>query len=231
MPPDASHALPARIDAVIFDLDGTLIDSEPDLRAGLNKLLAEMDRRPVVRDEVVMMVGDGVPKLVERALGATGGVPDGGLDAAVARFLGFYEGAAADLTEPFPGAGEILRDLKAAGAKLGICTNKPEAPTREILASFGFDAHVAAVVGGATLGDVRKPDPRHLAAVLERLGVAADGAVMVGDNANDVATARGLGVPAVAVSFGYSRGPVAALEADHVIDRFDELWAVLAGLA
>lgn len=223
--------LPDHIDAVIFDLDGTLIDSEPDLRAGLNRLFDELGRRHVTRDEVVMMVGDGVPKLVERGLDATGGIPADGLDAHVARFLEFYEGAAADLTEPFPGAGDILRDLKAAGARLGICTNKPEAPTHEILASFGFDAHIDAVVGGDTLGDIRKPDPRHLAAVLEKLGVSADRAVMVGDNANDVATARGLGVPAIAVAFGYSRGPVAALNADVVIERFDDLWAVLAGLA
>ena len=226
-----AHHLPGSIKAVVFDLDGTLIDSEADLRAAVNRVFDEIGRRPITRNEVVMMVGDGVPKLVERALEATGGLPDDGTDDVVARFLEFYEGHATDLSQPFPGAQDILRELVAAGARIGLCTNKPEAPAHEILEFFGIAKYFGAVVGGDSLPGIRKPDPRHLAAVLEKLGTDPAHAVMVGDNANDIQTAQALGVPAIAVSFGYPRGPIAALNADVVIDQFDDLWDVLAGLA
>jgi len=231
MPSKPSLSLPANLDAVVFDLDGTLIDSEPDLRAALNKLFTEVGRRAVGRDEVVMMVGDGVPKLVERAFRATGGLPEGGLEAPTARFLEIYEAAPADLSEPFPGAVDILEGLTAAGARLGVCTNKPAVPTREILDHFGLAGYFGAVIGGDSLPGIRKPDPRPLAALLEALDTTPEKAVMVGDSANDVKTAKALNVPAIAVSFGYSRGPVADLQADMVIDRFDELWEVLPRLA
>jgi len=231
MPNEMIHRLPASIDTVVFDLDGTLIESEPDLRAALNRLLQDMGRRAVSRDEVVMMIGDGVPKLVERGLMATSDDDIEDLEGHVARFLTYYEAAPTDLSEAFPGAHELLEALKAAGAKIGVCTNKPEAPSRNILRIFGLDGFVDAVVGGDTLDGIRKPDPRHLAAVIERLGSDPARAVMVGDNANDIGTARALGVPAVAVSFGYPRGPVADLKADAVIDQFEELWDVLASFA
>lgn len=124
------QTLPSALDTVIFDLDGTLVDSEPDLRAALNRLLETLSRRPVTRDEVTMMVGDGVAKLVARALAATGGVPADGPDHAIETFMAFYEAAPADLSAPFPGALELVRELDAAGARLGICTNKPADPAR-----------------------------------------------------------------------------------------------------
>ena len=221
----------AAVDTVIFDLDGTLIDSEPDLRAALNQMLASLGRRTVTRAEVVMMVGDGVPKLVERALRITGAERDLAPEAAVAQFLGFYEAAPADLSAPFPGAFEIVRVLKADGIKLGICTNKPEAPARDILAVFGFLEFFDVVIGGDTLADVRKPDPRPLAAAIEAVYSQPERAVMVGDSANDIDPAKALGMRSVAVSFGYSRGAAAALGADTVIDDFSELREVLVGLA
>jgi len=224
-------AFPPSLDAVVFDLDGTLIDSEPDLRAALNRLLEEMGRRLVRRDEVVMMIGDGIPKLVERALEATGGPIGDGLQPAITRYSIFYERAPADLSVLFPGVTEMLAKLQAEGARMGLCTNKPEKPARDILEIFGIAKYFDAVVGGDTLTGVRKPDPRHLGAVLDALGTTPARAVMVGDNANDVNTAKALGVPAIAVSFGYPRGPVAALRADAVIDRFDDLFAALDGLA
>lgn len=223
--------LPPPFDTVVFDLDGTLIDSEPDLRAALNKLLDELGRRAVTRPEVVMMIGDGVPKLVERALAATGGRAETDTGDPVARYMAFYNAAPADLSTLFPGAVDLLAELHAAGTKLGLCTNKPEAPAREILRLFGIDGYFGAVVGGDTLPGIRKPDPRHLQAVLDGLGATPEAAVMVGDNANDIDTAKALGVPSVAVSFGYAHGPVEDLGADIVIDRFADLPAALGGLA
>lgn len=225
------RALPPFLDAVIFDLDGALIDSEPDLRAALNRLLATLERRPVTRNEVTMMVGDGVAKLVERALAATGGVPAGGLERATETFMGFYGAAPADLSAPFPGAAAVVRGLDAAGAGLGVCTNKPAGPARGILRTFGLEAYFGVVIGGDSLPGIRKPDPRPLAAAIEALGTGPGRAVMVGDSANDIETAKALGVRSVAVSFGYSRRPVEALGADAVIDGFEELWAALEGLA
>jgi phosphoglycolate phosphatase len=220
-----------RFDAAVFDLDGTLIDSEPDLRAALNKTLTQAGRAEVTRAQVIKMIGDGVPKLVERGFAATGGPPADGLEAAVRQFSANYEGHTSALSEVFPGVASALVGLKNQGLKLGVCTNKPQKPTEEILAAFGLDALIDASVGGDALGGVRKPDGRHLGAVLEKLGTTPARAVMVGDNHNDAGVARALGVPFVAVSFGYARGTVEELDADHVIDHFSELSAALEALA
>jgi len=227
----SSTLLSDGLKAVIFDLDGTLIDSEPDLRVALNKLLIEDARREVVRNEVIKMIGDGVPRLVQRAYLATGGLPDAPFAPVIERFHALYEGHTADLSQPFPGAAEVLVSLRKAGLKLGVCTNKPELPTRKILDIFEFSDFFDAVVGGDSLNGIRKPDPRHLAAVLNRLGVSADQAVMVGDSHNDVATARRLKVPVIAVSFGYAHSAPSELGADALIDSFADLFAALASVA
>ena len=216
--------------AVVFDLDGTLVDSAPDLANALNALMAEERRRPVTIDEVKAMIGDGAAKLVERAFAATGKAAGDGKEGLTARFLGHYEGHATDLTRPYPGVIETLDRLKADGLALAVCSNKPEAPTREVLRDLGLDGYFGAVVGGDSLPGVRKPDPRMLRAVLDALRVPADAAVMVGDNANDVAVARALGVPVILRADGYTRIPAADLGADAIIDRFAELPNTLARL-
>ena len=178
------------IEAVVFDLDGTLVDSAPDLQTAINRLLAEDGRRPLELDEVIGMIGDGATKLVERAYAATGGA---GRDPAdlTGRFLAHYEGNAAVRTRPFPGVPETLAELGRRGMALGVCTNKPEAATREVLRDLDLARWFGAVVGGDSLPGVRKPDAAPLLAVLEQLNAAPAAAVMVGDNAERVDTHRG----------------------------------------
>ncbi len=225
MPPDS-------LKAVVFDLDGTLIDSAPDLHTALNRLLAGQQRPALTIEQVKLMIGDGVVKLMERAFAATGKeIAATELAAMADAFLEDYEMNSAVLTRPFPGAVEALARLGGEGYRLGLCTNKPQAATMQTLASLGLADYFQAVIGGDQLPGVRKPDSCHLLATLERLGVAASGAIMVGDNANDVAAAHGAGMPVILVTFGYSRTPAAELGADAVIESFDELPAALLALS
>jgi phosphoglycolate phosphatase len=217
------------IRAVLLDLDGTLVDSAEDLRDALNRLLAEEGLRPVDLAEIKGMIGDGGPKLVERALAATGGDPDRAATL-LPRFLGLYEGNAARRTRPYPGVVETLARLEAAGLRLGCVTNKPSAATREILAALGLARFFGAVVGGDTLAR-RKPHPDPLLHAAEALGVAPSETAMVGDNYHDVAAARAAGMAALAVTYGYSHVPHAELGADRLLDRFDEVPEALAALA
>ncbi len=221
-----------RIKAILFDLDGTLVDSAPDLHVAANKLLAEENRRDVTLAEITMMIGDGVPKLVERAFEATGEpIPEGGLDSLATRYLEFYEPHSADLTVPFPGGIECLIDLKERGYKLAVCTNKPYGATLEILESLGLLQSLSAVIGGDSLPGIKKPDPRHLQAALQKLEVSADEAIMVGDNANDVNAARGASLPVIVCRFGYTKGPAEELGGDLIIDHFDDLGDAIKALA
>ena len=221
-----------KIKAILFDLDGTLVDSAPDLHAAANKLLAQENRRDVSLDEITMMIGDGVPKLVERSFEATGDpIEEGDLDVLAKRYLEFYEPHSADLTVPFPGALECLEHLKEQGYALGVCTNKPYGATMEILGSLGLSQYLSVIIGGDTLPGIKKPDPRHLLAALDKLGLSADQAVMVGDNANDVNAARGGSIAVIVCRFGYTKGPAEDLGGDRIIDHFDELAGVITAMS
>jgi phosphoglycolate phosphatase len=214
--------------ALIFDFDGTLVDTAPDLHAALNRLLAEAGRPAVALDDVKAMVGEGAARLVERGFADTGGLPDGSaFSGLVARYLELYADGRHALTRPFSGVPSTLSVLAAAGYRFGICTNKPHQFTLEILDLLDLRARFAAVSAGDSLA-VRKPDPRHLLAVLADLGAGPEEAVMVGDSAIDVAVARAADVPVIAVSYGYTRTPAHALGADAVIDEFAALPAALA---
>jgi phosphoglycolate phosphatase len=212
------------IKAVIFDLDGTLVHSAPDIQVAINKLLAEEGRRPVTLEEVSAMIGDGAPKLVERAMNATGeGDAPEDLPTLTGRFLGFYEGHTTDLTRPYPGVPEALERLRSAGVRMGICTNKPERPTRELLRDLRLAPYFQVVFGGDALEGVKKPDPRLIHAVLDALGARPAEAVMVGDNTNDVGAARAAGIPVILRAGGYTRVPAEELDADRIITDFFEL--------
>jgi phosphoglycolate phosphatase len=212
------------LEAILFDLDGTLIDSAPDLHSAANKLLAEENRRPVSLLELTNMIGDGVPKLVERAFEMTGDpAPASNLGALSKRYLEFYEPHSADLTTTFPGTIDCLEVLKDQGYALAICTNKPYAATLEILPPMGLSKFFDVIIGGDTLVGIKKPDPRHLLAALDKLGLTPEQAIMIGDTANDVSAAKAAGIPAIVCRFGYTKGAAENLNGDLIIDHFDDL--------
>ena len=214
--------------AILFDLDGTLIHSAPDLRNALNRLLISEGRRELDLAAVQMMIGDGVRALVERGLKATGGTPgEPTIERLTEDFIADYEPNSTVKTLPFPGAVRTVKALYEAGHVMAICTNKPAAAAAVILKKFGFTPYFPVMIGGDTLNEIRKPDPRFLVAALDRLGAAAAGAVMVGDNANDLAAARDAGIKVVLTTFGYSAIPAAELGADGLFDSFDDLPALL----
>ncbi|UCH75846.1 MAG: phosphoglycolate phosphatase [Rhodospirillales bacterium] len=214
---------------LVFDLDGTLIDSAPDLHACLNRLLGREGRRRLELAEVVTMVGDGVPALVRRAYEATGGLPDN-IDECIETYRGLYGDALADRTAPYPGVLETLALLSEAGHRMGVCTNKPHAPTLAILHALGMARFFDTVAGGDTL-PVRKPDAGHLLGLLEMLGSQPDRAVMIGDSHNDIQVAINAGVRSIAVSYGYRKQPVETLGADLIVDRFSDIPEALTKLS
>jgi phosphoglycolate phosphatase len=207
--------------ALLFDLDGTLVDSVPDLAAAVNGVLAELGRPPLGLPQVTSMVGDGTSALVERALAASG-AGDTPLRAAHDRFLALYEADPTRLTRPYPGVPAVLEELAAAGWRLGICTNKPERATRTVLAGLDLARFFAVVLGGDS-GPTRKPDPGPLRAALGRLGSEPGNAAMIGDHRNDVAAAQAAGMPVAFARYGYGAATLAGLTPDAVIDRFAEL--------
>lgn len=222
-----NRSVSTRFPTLIFDFDGTLIDSAPDIALGLNRLLEQEGRASLSLSTVHSFIGDGAARLVERAFAATGsGLDADGVAAMTARYLAIYGALPADPACIYPGVVETLGALQAAGHRLGLCTNKPEAISHDLLADLGLARFFTAVAGGDTVAE-RKPHPAPLLWVMEKLGADAAGTVMVGDNANDVAAARGAGVRAVAVAYGYPRMALDQLGADLVIDGFADLPSAL----
>jgi phosphoglycolate phosphatase len=215
-----------RVRAVVFDLDGTLVDSAADLLKALNTVLAERGLPQISLEEIKGMIGDGARKLVERALAATGADVVEDTPQALERFLAVYTGSATENTRMYPGVAETLDALGRAGMRMALVTNKPYAATTAILAALGIERHFAAVVGGDTLPE-RKPHPAPIQRALAEIGVAAAEAVMVGDNYHDIEAGHAAGTRAVAVTYGYSHRPPAELGADHVIDAMPDLLSLM----
>jgi phosphoglycolate phosphatase len=216
--------------AILFDLDGTLIDSAADIAAAANELLSGDGLGPLPVEQVRAMVGNGVRKLVERAYAACGAPLAG--DAVDARHAGMMDIYALHLTNQttlMPGAMETLAALHGAGAKLAVVTNKPEAFSRAILAHFGLAPFIDLVVGGDT-GPARKPAPDMLLHALAQFQLEPGGALMVGDGPADIEAARGARVRSVAVSGGYTEVPAEALGADLHIESLGGLPAAIARL-
>jgi phosphoglycolate phosphatase len=213
---------------LIFDFDGTLIESAPEIRACLNRLMTEYGRPSLSLPEVEKMIGNGVAKLVERGFMATGGMPDD-FDTALAHFVDLYNNAPIHETPLYEGVRETLAYLYDAGHVMAVCTNKLYTPTVKILEGLGLDHYFSVITGGDTF-PVRKPDPGHLLGVLERLGVDPADAIMIGDSPNDIGCAIAAGVRSIAVSYGYPGMAPGEMGATRLIHRFADLPEAIASL-
>ncbi|WP_395688489.1 phosphoglycolate phosphatase [Aestuariivirga sp.] len=216
--------------AVIFDLDGTLVDTAPDLMRATNHVLAGLGRRPISMDEVRAFVGHGARALLTRGLKATGGLPENyNVEPDYERFVAFYSRNIAQDSAAFPGLVALLERLQREGFALGVCTNKLEGLSNQLLEALDLSRFFGAVVGPDTLG-VAKPDPRPFLETVSRLGLAEPQAVMVGDSETDILTARNAGVPVIAVPFGYTPRPVAEFAPDMMITHYDEAYEAIVSL-
>lgn len=216
--------------AIVFDLDGTLVDSLPDIADALGQLLERHGAERHPSDAVRTMIGKGVEVLVRRAFAGRGRtLGDAEAATLTAEYLTLYEPRATRDTRLYPMVAEVVGMLAGEGFRLGVCTNKPTEVSREIIRDFGLGRHISAVVGG-DYGPPRKPAPDLVHAVLGLLQADPREAVMVGDSASDIEAAKAAGVPVVAVEYGYTPVPVRDLGADVVIRDFSELAAALARL-
>ena len=209
---------------LVFDLDGTLVDSAPDIAAAVNALFGELGLPAVELALIRRMIGDGAPVLLERALrhvGAAHAAAD-----LMPRFSVHYGENAVRLTTVYPAVVETLTQLRGLGCRLGVCTNKPIGPTRAVLAALGLDRLIEAVVGGDSLPQ-RKPAPEPLLAVISALGGTPETAVLIGDSAVDLACAEAAGVPAIIIPSGYGTSEP---KAKIIAAGFAELPRVIAEL-
>lgn len=210
--------------AVIFDLDGTLIDSAGDIHAAVNILLAEEGHSGLTRAQVTAMIGNGVGVLLDRVIAATGLDP-AKRDRLLTRFMLIYEQGSANLTQVYHGVPEALAALAAAGYRLGLCTNKPLRPTLAVLQALGWQDHFASVICGDSL-PTRKPDPAMLHACLA--GVGGGPVLYVGDSEVDAETAHAAGVGFLLFTEGYRKVPVADLNPLASFNSFADLPALVA---
>lgn len=208
---------------VIFDLDGTMIDTAPDLIAVTNHLLDRLGLAAVDEHIIQPAVATGARAMIEAAMTERGQAtnPDM-LDAMTEQFVKYYAENIAVHSRVFGGFSDAIAQLRESGARLGVCTNKRHSLTMKLLAELGLDRSFDAIAG-ADYFPVRKPDPGHLLGTIALAGGDPKRAVLIGDSATDAAAARNANVPFVAVSFGYCDGPVEALKADAIIDSFAEL--------
>lgn len=217
--------MPAPI--VVFDLDGTLVHTAPDLMDGLNQVLKQKSLAPVVYEDMTFLVGQGARVMIEKAFALREHPLDlAELPALMDVFIEHYLAGMPGDSRPFPGVIDALERLKAEGFKLAVCTNKMERLTLPLLKGLKLDSYFDAIAGGDTF-DVRKPDPGHILKTIELANGNAVKAVMVGDSVNDIRAAQNAGVPAIAVPFGYTDVPVSELSPTIIIDHFDELTPAL----
>jgi phosphoglycolate phosphatase len=213
---------------IVFDLDGTLVDTAPDLTAATNHALGLVGREPVTVAELHPFIGHGSKAMIEAGLRFRDvAVGEAELRRLHEAFLAYYADNIAVGSRPFEGVPELLDALIAAGARLGVCTNKFEALTLALLRQLGLEGKFGAIAGRDTFA-VFKPAPGHLTATIERAGGRVDRAVMVGDSEIDFATAMAAGIPSIGVTFGYTTRPVAELGADAVIAHYREFPDALA---
>ncbi len=214
----------------VFDLDGTLVDTAPDLVGALNVALALEDLQPVTTSELRHLVGHGARALIQRGLQSRGrAVSEARFEDLVRAFLGHYELHIADESALYPDVEMVLDDLAHAGHRLAVCTNKPEKLSLLLLEKIGLLPRFAAVCGADTFS-VRKPDPAHLIGTITRAGGNERHAVMIGDSRTDRETARNAGIPCILLDYGYSDVPARELDAEALISLFADVPGTAAGL-
>ncbi len=212
---------------LVFDLDGTLVDTAPDLIRTLNHVLAEAGFPSVPLDSFRPLISRGARALIVEGLALFEEKrSEEQLDELFEQFLDHYADNIAVESAPYPNLVTMLDAALNAGARLGVCTNKREGLSRTLLRELGLYDRFKVILGRDTL-DVYKPDPRHLTETILRAGGQVDRAVMIGDNATDVNTAKAAGIPVIAVTFGYSEHPIDTLGADAVIDDYAKLMPLL----
>jgi phosphoglycolate phosphatase len=216
---------------IVFDLDGTLIDTAPDLVDTLNHILAREGLPPVPFAAARDMIGGGARILLERGLAAEGrACGQEVVDRLYRDFVAHYGEHIADRSQPFPGLERALDELAAMGWRFAVCTNKLESLSRRLLDLLDLSGRFEAVCGQDTFG-VHKPHPDILLHTIRRAGGAPGRAIMVGDSGNDIAVARAANIPVIAVDFGYTEIPVAELGPDRIIQDYSELAAAVLDLA
>ena len=220
----STFSLPLAVKMVMIDLDGTLIDSAPDLAASANRMLQSLGMPAYEQAQVAQWIGNGVSRLVKRALtGEMNAEPDAGLyERGYAVFLEAYAELVSDQSRPYPGVVEGLEKLQAAGFQLACITNKAEAFTLPLLKDLGLDKYFKLIISGDTLAK-KKPDPLPLLHACKHFGITPDHGVLIGDSINDTQAARNAGMPVILVPYGYNRGQdVRELEPEAVIPSLEQ---------
>ncbi len=230
MPPDLPQAADLAGCAVVFDLDGTLVDSAPDLHRALNSVLDDLSLPNVALSQVRHHVGQGARRLIARVSEAQGvNLSEERLDDLTERYVQTYAADVASLTTIFPGVVPVLQWLTASGARLSVCTNKRTSLSRQLLGALNLSQHFEDIVGADAVEN-RKPHGDHFLAALEATGGNVSASLMIGDSLPDVETARAAGAPVAVVDFGYTDTAPALLGADAVFSHYSELPAIAVRL-
>ena len=214
------------MDLLIFDLDGTLVDSKLDLAQAVNATRSHMGMSPLDNERVYSYVGNGAPVLIRRAMGAQATEPE--VQEALEFFLEYYREHYLDYTTLYPGVREALDRLRAAGKRMAVLTNKPVRISRAILEGLGVAGHFFQIYGGNSF-DLKKPDPVGVSALMKETGIPADRCLMIGDSSVDIQTARNAGVASCGVTYGFQPETLADPAPDRLVDRLEELADWLLG--
>ena len=231
MQANADTLIATRFDTVIYDLDGTLIDSARDMREAISRVLADHGLPPISDEDARIFMGEGSKITMRRAFAKNGRtLDDAELSTVTREFVQYYEKDPVHYTTAFDGVPEVVARLDRLGLRQGVCTNKFEKSARMILMGLKLMPPIADVAGADTF-TVRKPDPGHILQLIDKIGGRRERAVMVGDSIHDVEAAHRGGLPAVLVSWGYTDKPAGELGADAVIDHFAALPEALQQIA
>lgn len=217
----------AKVSALIFDLDGTLVDTAPDLHAATNHVLSGLHRRAITMEEVRAFVGHGAKALIARGCEATGDPVDPrAIETLYQEFIIYYSHNIAANSRPYPGLIGFLNEARANGIAMAVCTNKLESLSVRLLDALDMSRYFGAIVGPDTIG-VAKPDPRPYFEAARRIGHDPARTLMFGDSETDIRTGQNAGVPVIAVTFGYTARHVRAFDPTHMIDHYDEAWPLI----